>query len=104
MAMYVAGTLRIKEGKGEKTKSLLEEWFRKIEKEEGTLIYSVFRSKKDPNQYLFFEKYRDEDASAFHNTPGQRGDFDAAAGNADILDMESFEIFEPLISIEEKPE
>ena len=104
MAVYVAGTFRIKKGKEKKANSLLQEWFEKIDTEDGTLIYSIFRSKKDPNQYLFFEKYRDEEANAFHNSPGQRGDFDAAAGKADILDMESFDVFEPVISIKEKIE
>ena len=104
MAVYVAGAFKTKKGKEEETNALLKEWFKKIEKEEGTMIYSIFRSSKDPNQYLFFEKYRDEDANAFHNSPGQRGDFDAAAGKADILDLESFDIFEPVISIKEKQE
>ena len=67
-------------------------------------MYSIFRSRKDPCKYLFFEKHRDGQAKAFHNSSGQRGDFDAAAGEAGILDMESFDIFESVISIKEKPE
>ncbi len=104
MAVYVTGTFRINEGKEEKAEALLKEWFKKIEEEEGTLIYSIFRSKKDPRQYSFFEKYRDKEANAFHNSPTQRGDFDAAAGEAEILEPGSFDIYEPVISIKEKPE
>ena len=103
MAVYVTGTFRINEGKEEKTEDLLREWFKKIEEEEGTLIYSIFRSAQDPHQYLFFEKYRDEKANAFHNSPEQRGEFDAAVGEAEILEAGSFDIYEPVISIKEKP-
>ena len=102
MAVYVTGTFRINEGKSEVAESLLKEWFKKIEREKGTQIYSIFRSKKDPSQYLVFEKYRDEEANAFHNSPGQRGDFDAAARKADLLEPGSFDIYEPVISITEK--
>ena len=104
MSVYVTGTFRMNKGKEEKALSLLQEWFKKIENEEGTLIYSLFRSKKDPNQYLIFEKYRDQEANAFHNSPDQRGDFDAAAGEAEILEAGSFDIYEPVISIKEKVE
>ena len=104
MAVYVTATFRINRGKEEQAHALFEQWFRKIEKEEGTLIYSIFRSKKDPGQYLVFEKYRDEEANVFHNSPDQRGDFDAAAVEADILEPGSLDIFEPVISISEKAE
>ena len=104
MAIYGVGTLRIKEGKEEKGIELLEGWFKKIEDEKGTLVYSIFHSKKNPLKLLFYEKFADERAQRFHNSPGQHLEFDRAANELDIFNWDSVEVFEPLIAITEKPE
>ena len=105
MAYFVAASFRINEGKEEEAVRLLRQWFDKIDaSEKDTLVYSIYRSKRDPLEWLVYEKYRDEAASSFHNTPGQRGDFDKAAAEAAILDRSSFDMYEPVISIKEKSE
>ena len=39
----------------------------KVEAEEGTLMYSLHRSQKDPTQFLFYEKYKNAEALKAHS-------------------------------------
>ena len=63
-------TAKIKAKKG--SEKGLEAAFRKmvadVESEDGTLMYTLHRSQKDPCVFMFYEKYRDDDAFAFHGS------------------------------------
>jgi autoinducer 2-degrading protein len=37
-----------------------------VMKDPGAILYSLHRSTEDPNEFLFYEKYEDEDAFAYH--------------------------------------
>ena len=40
----------------------------KVGQEEGTLAYTLHRSRKDATVFLFYEKYKDKDALSFHSS------------------------------------
>ena len=66
--MILIAKLKVKEGQGEKLEKAFEKIFPEVEKEEGTLGYTLARSLSDPNEYLVNEKYRDEAALTHHSS------------------------------------
>ena len=63
-------TAKIKAKKG--SEKGLEAAFRKmvadVESEDGTLMYTLHRSQKDPCVFMFYEKYKDLEALKLHRT------------------------------------
>jgi quinol monooxygenase YgiN len=102
MSVHELASFRIKEGNGEEYIALLGEWLKKIEGEKGTLVWSIYRSKKDPLQWLAYGKCKDEEAFKFHTSPGQSDFYKIAKAN--ILEGDSLVFYEPVIAIKEKPE
>ena len=66
--MIVVAKLKAKEGSEGEMERLLGDMIPKVEAEEGTLIYTLQRHKKDPTVFLVYEKYKDKDAFKFHST------------------------------------
>ena len=66
--MIVVARLKAKNGKEEEMETALREMVSKVEKEEGTLVYTLHRSQKDPSVFLFYEKYKDKDALSHHSS------------------------------------
>ena len=66
--MIVVAKLKAKNGKEGEMEKTLREMVGKVEKEEGTLVYTLHRSQKDPSVFLFYEKYKDKDALSHHSS------------------------------------
>lgn len=65
--MIVVAKLKAKSGEESKMEEALRGMVSKVEAEEGTLMYSLHRSQKDPTQFLFYEKYTDGEALKAHS-------------------------------------
>ncbi|MFH1241816.1 MAG: putative quinol monooxygenase [Pseudomonadota bacterium] len=66
--MIVVASLKAKSGKEGEMEKALREMVSKVEKEEGTLAYTLHRSQKDPSLFLLYEKYKDKDALSHHSS------------------------------------
>ena len=55
-----------KEGRGEELIEAFQPLFEQVDKEPGTLLYVLHRSKDDPDLFWVCELYADEDAFAVH--------------------------------------
>ena len=66
--MIVVAKLKAKSGEESKMADALQAMVSKVEKEEGTLIYTLHQAKKDPTQFLFYEKYADGEALKAHSS------------------------------------
>jgi len=66
--MIVVAKLKAKSGKDEEIEKILTDMVGKVGQEEGTLTYTLHRSRKDPTVFLFYEKYKDKDALSFHSS------------------------------------
>ena len=59
----------VREGERERVATWLEEMAARVERDEPECeTYAVGRSKDDPDQYVLFERYPDEDALAAHRS------------------------------------
>ena len=65
--MIVVAKLKAKSGEEGKMEEALRGMVAKVEAEEGTLMYSLHRSHKDPTLFLFYEKYTDAEALKAHS-------------------------------------
>jgi quinol monooxygenase YgiN len=64
--LTVVARLRAAKGKGDTLAALLKEQVAAVRKSEpGCLIYRPHRSTKDPDQFIFYEQYKDD--AAFDN-------------------------------------
>jgi quinol monooxygenase YgiN len=66
--MIVVAKLKAKSGEASKMADALQAMVSKVEKEEGTLVYTLHQAKKDPTQFLFYEKYTDGEALKAHSS------------------------------------
>ena len=64
--MIVVAKLKAKEGGETEMEKALTDMVSKVEKEEGTLVYTLHRHKKDPTVFLVYEKYKDKEAFKYH--------------------------------------
>jgi quinol monooxygenase YgiN len=65
--LTVVAKLRAAKGKGDALAALLKEQVAAVRKAEpGCLIYRPHRSSKDPDQFIFYEQYKDEAAFDVH--------------------------------------
>ena len=78
----VIATVRCKPGKGKELEDDFREWAAVVkEKEPGTIEYTLFRSLKDPEEYVALELYENQAAIEAHMK-----NFQAREGGADVLD------------------
>lgn len=66
--MVVVAKLKAKSGEEEKMEKALVDIIPKVEQEDGTLIYTLHKSQKDPNVFLFYEKYTNQEALKLHSS------------------------------------
>ena len=66
--MILIAKLKVKEGQGETLEKAFEGVIPQVEKEEGTLAYTLAKSLTDPNEYVVYEKYKDDEALAHHSS------------------------------------
>ena len=99
--MIVVAKLKAKKGEEEKMENALKEIIPDVEKEEGTLVYTLHRSQNDPGVFLFYEKYRDADALTHHSpTPHFKSLF---ANIMPLLEGQpEIEMYEELVGIKSK--
>ena len=65
--MIVVAKLKAKSGEEKKMEEALRNLVSKVKAEEGTLVYTLHRSQKDPTRFLFYEKYKDAEALKAHS-------------------------------------
>jgi len=66
--MIVLAKIKAKKGHEAEVEKTLADLVTKVQQEEGTLIYTLSRSKKDPSLFMVYEKYTDKAAFDFHVT------------------------------------
>jgi len=66
--MIVVAKIKAKTGKEGEIEEALKGMVGKVEQEEGTLIYTLHRARKDPTVFMFYEKYKDKDALSYHSS------------------------------------
>ena len=66
--MIVLAKMKAKEGSEKKLEDALVEMVKKVNEEEGTLLYTVSRSQGDPKEFLIYEKYVDMDEFVHHTS------------------------------------
>ena len=66
--MIVVAKIKAKSGEESKMADALQAMVSKVEKEEGTLIYTLHQAQNDPTQFLFYEKYTDAQALKAHSS------------------------------------
>ena len=66
--MIVIAKLKAKSGEESKMADALRAMVSKVEKEEGTLVYTLHQAQNDPTQFLFYEKYADGEALKAHSS------------------------------------
>ncbi|HNY64191.1 MAG TPA: putative quinol monooxygenase [Deltaproteobacteria bacterium] len=96
--LIVVAVLKAKEGREKDMEEALKRVVPLVAAEEGTLMYTLHRAKKDPTKFLFYEKYTGKEALGAHSsTPYFMEMFGAIAP---YLDGDpSIEIYEELASI-----
>ncbi len=63
----IVAKIRAAKGKGDALEALLKEQAKTVkESEPGCIVYRPHRSTKDPEQFLFYEQYRDQAAFDVH--------------------------------------
>jgi (4S)-4-hydroxy-5-phosphonooxypentane-2,3-dione isomerase len=63
----VLSRVKAKEGRAEELIAAFRPVFRQVEKEPGTLVYVLHRSKDDPDLFWVSELYSDDQAFAAHS-------------------------------------
>jgi autoinducer 2-degrading protein len=71
---------KVHEGKGEELIAAFSALFDQVDKEPGTEIYALNRSKDDPNVFWFYELYTDLDALGAHGSSDVMANAAAAFG------------------------
>lgn len=72
--IVIAATLTTLEGKGDDVEREFKKLVPLVLKDPGTLGYAVHRGVKDPNKFLVYEQYENQEALQLH---GQNPDFRA---------------------------
>jgi len=66
--MIVVAKLKARSGEESKMADALQDMVSRVEKEEGTLIYTLHQAQNDPTQFLLYEKYTDAQAFKAHSS------------------------------------
>jgi len=66
--MVIVAKLKAKSGEEGKMEKALVDIIPQVEQENGTLVYTLHKSQKDPTVFLFYEKYKDKDALKHHSS------------------------------------
>lgn len=64
--MIVVARIKAKAGEEEAMEKVLRDMVGKVKQEPGTLAYTLHRAQNDSTVFLFYEKYADMEAFAFH--------------------------------------
>ena len=87
----IIARIKIKDGKEDEALAALKKMAESVEANEpGTLAYVIHRSKDDPSEIVFFELYKDDDATKAHSQGDSMKAFQS--GFADIFDVSQVKI------------
>lgn len=97
----IVATLRVNDGKAEEFEAAAKEMVAAVARAEAgrTLMYTLQRSADEPDIYVFYEQYADEDALAAHRTTEHMAAFGARlrgvlAGRPEVRQ------FQPVVSLD----
>jgi len=65
--MVVVAKMKAKKGSEQEFEAALREMVSKVASEEGTLAYTLHRSLGDATEFLFYEKYENQEAFGRHS-------------------------------------
>ena len=71
----VIAAMRIRPDRMPEVQEALKKFMPKVNSEEGTMEYIVFRGMKDPNVLVFHERYRDGEALQAHMSSDEIKEF-----------------------------
>jgi quinol monooxygenase YgiN len=93
----VTAKLRVNEGKADDFVAAAKKMVAAVKANEAgkTLSYDLYRSKSDPNTFLFIESYADDEALAAHRTTPHMAEFGAALQGL-LAARTEIERFEPV--------
>ena len=87
----IIARIKIKDGKEDEALAALKKMAEGVEANEpGTLAYVIHRSIDDPSEIVFFELYKDDDASKAHSQGDSMKAFQS--GFADLFDVSQVKI------------
>jgi quinol monooxygenase YgiN len=66
--LVVVAVMKAKAGMEQEMESALKDMIPKVDKEDGTLVYTLHRAKKEPQKFLMYEKYLNKEALNHHST------------------------------------
>lgn len=66
MTHVVVAYWRPRDGQTEKVEAILRELAKEIRREPGNLLFTVNRSRDNPNEFLLYEQYKSEQAFLDH--------------------------------------
>jgi len=95
----VTAKLRINEGKADEFVAAAKKMIAAVKANEAgkTLAYDLYRSKSDPNLFMFIESYADEAALAAHGQTPHMAEFGGALRNGGLTAARAeIERFEPV--------
>jgi len=64
--LIVTAKVKLQEGKAEEFIEAVRAMQVKVLQDPGAIHYNLHRSTTDPNEFLFYERYEDEDAFDYH--------------------------------------
>lgn len=64
--IIVVAVFKAQSGKEAELEGILTSMIPQVQKEEGTVSYTLHRAIGKPGEYLFYEVYKDKDALDFH--------------------------------------
>ncbi|NLV71881.1 MAG: antibiotic biosynthesis monooxygenase [Actinobacteria bacterium] len=64
--LTVTAKVKLQSGKAEEFIEAVREMQTKVMQDPGAVLYTLQRSTNDPDEFLFYEQYEDEEAFAYH--------------------------------------
>ena len=74
--ILTVGTWKIRKGQETASEEILRRYVKKVESEQGTLAFAIYRKTDDPVSYIVVERYRDENAMKEHMEKPYRKDLE----------------------------
>lgn len=66
--LVVTAVLKAKSGMEQELENAVKEIIPKVETEEGTLVYTLHRARKEAGKFLLYEKYAGKESLALHSS------------------------------------
>lgn len=96
--VVIVASFKAQPGKEMALEELLKSLIPNVQREEGTLMYTLHRAKKNPGKILLYEMYKDKEALAFHSSTPYFEEFRKQLG--EFLDGKSqIDVYEDIASI-----